>query len=134
MRRILVAFATLLCCASLCGLAYGQASFARVSGTVQDSSGAIVPGVTVTATDVNTNVAKTEITNETGVYNFVSLLPGSYKLSVSLPGFQTQTLTDLTFGPEQYRHNFVLKVSTANTSVDVVVSGATLLRTSSSSL
>jgi hypothetical protein len=134
MRRTLVAFATLLMCVSLSGLAHGQASFARVSGTVQDPSGAIVPGVTVTATDVNTNVVSTEITNETGNYNFASLLPGTYKLSVALPGFQTQTITDLAFSPEQYRYNFTLRVASATTTVDVVESGATLLRTSSSSV
>jgi hypothetical protein len=132
--RIRIGIPILLLCLLMTGMVYGQASFARVSGTVQDPSGAIVPGVSVTATNINTGVETKEITNETGIYNFVSLLPGTYKISVSLPGFQTQTLTDLAFGPEQYRHNFTLRVSQTNTTVDVVESGANLLRTSSSSV
>src|SRR2546428_2898253 len=125
---------TIMLCLSLIASAFAQASFARVSGTVQDESGALIPGVTVTATEVNTGVVSNELTNESGTYNFVSLLPGMYTLSISLPGFQGQSLTDLRLGAEQYRYNFTLRVAPSATSVDVVESGATLLKTSSSSV
>jgi hypothetical protein len=115
--------------------AYGQSSFARVSGTVSDQSGALIPGVTVTATDVGTAVVSTQLTNESGIYTFGSLLPGGYKLSVSLPGFQTQTLTDLRLiVGEQYRFNFTLKVGNAASTVDVTISTDSLLATSSSTV
>ena len=45
--------AVIVLCLTLVSNAFGQASFARVSGTVQDESGALIPGVTVTATDMN---------------------------------------------------------------------------------
>src|SRR5690349_3353564 len=114
--------------------AYSQASFARVSGAVQDATGALIPGVTVTATNVNTGVVATELTNESGVYNFPSLIPGTYKIAASLTGFQTQTYTDLRLGLDQYRYNFTLQVAQAATSVEVTISGEALLRTSSSSV
>src|SRR5215475_8794332 len=119
---------------SLAGALYAQSQFAQVSGTVDDMTGALIPGVTVTATDVNTGVVTTELTNEAGVYNFVSLLPGTYKISASLSGFQTQTITDIRLGLEQYRYNFTLKVAQAASTVEVTISGEALLRTSSSSV
>src|SRR4030095_11111314 len=91
-----------------------------VSGTVADPSGALVPGVTVTATNNQTGIANTTISNESGVYNFVSLQPGTYKMSASLPGFQTQTYNSYQVGAgEQLRLNFTLQVATTATSVEV---------------
>src|SRR5438045_1922571 len=69
-----------------------------ISGTVADASGAVIPGVTITATNDATGVVTTVISNDAGVYNFASLLPGTYKLSGTLPGFQTQTFNDVRLG------------------------------------
>jgi hypothetical protein len=131
MRRVLFAVSLFF---GLSIPAFSQANIARVSGTVQDSSGALIPGATVTATNVDTGVVTTELANESGVYNFVSLIPGNYKVSASRSGFQTETFTDLRLGLDQYRYDFTLKVAQAATNVDVVISGETLLRTSSSSV
>ena len=115
--------------------AFGQSTNATVSGTVQDSSGALVPGVTVTATNNDTGVVTTVITNEAGAYNFASLLPGVYKVSASLPGFQTRTFTDVRLGnAERLRLNFTLTVGNLDTAVDVTAAADTLLTTSSSSV
>ena len=57
---------------------FAQTSNASVGGFVQDPSHAIVPGVSVTATNTETGVVTTAITNETGTYNIPSLLPGVY--------------------------------------------------------
>lgn len=137
MKRLFVIAALLLLPLAMSTRAIGQSAFARVSGTISDSSGAVIPGVTVTATAVDTGVVSTAISNETGVYNFTSLLPGNYKLSSSLPGFQTQTLTGLQLGTtEQYRFGFVMKVAAAaSTSVEVVIQSDTIaISTSSSSI
>ena len=75
--------------------AFGQGLFATVAGTVSDSSGALIPGVTIKATAVETSVVKTTVTNEAGAYNFADLLPGKYTITASLPGFQTKNLTDV---------------------------------------
>jgi len=120
---------------SLAAGLYGQSQFAQVSGTVQDQTGALIPGVTVTATDVNTGVVTTQLTNEAGAYLFASLLPGTYKISAALSGFQTQTLTDVRLGQgEQYRFNFSLKVANAATSVEVSIPTDSLIATSSSTV
>jgi hypothetical protein len=114
---------------------FAQSSNARVSGTIGDDTNALIPGVSVTATNTDTGVVTTVISNEGGTYNFPSLLPGVYRVSASLPGFQTQTFTGVRLGnAEQLRLNFTLKVSTVNTSVEVSVAADALLATSSSSV
>src|SRR5215510_5906387 len=73
---------------------------AQLGGIVSDPSGALIPGVTITATNTDTGVATTTITNESGAYTFPSLQPGrSYSVSASLSGFQTTTFTDIDLGP-----------------------------------
>ncbi len=60
---------------------------ATLQGTVTDQTGAIVPGVTVTATSADTGAARTAITNDAGVYRLPSLEPGRYRVSAELTGF-----------------------------------------------
>jgi len=109
--------------------------FAVVTGTVGDASGALIPGVTVKATAVDTGVVTTTLTNESGSYNFANLLPGKYTLSASLPGFQTQNITDVTLSQNvSYRFNFKLAVAGVNTQVEVSISGDTVLSTSGASI
>lgn len=68
--------------------AFGQSS-ATLSGTVLDSSRAVLPGATVTATNVETGVEATTVSNDSGVYTFASLQPGTYTIKAEMPGFQT---------------------------------------------
>src|SRR5215471_21715047 len=90
---------------------FSQSTNATVSGTVGDPTGAVLPGVEITATNNATGVVTTVISNEAGAYNFASLLPGVYKVSASLPGFQTKTFTDVELGnAAQVRLNFALAV------------------------
>ena len=70
------------------GLAWGQAT-AQISGTVRDSSGAVLPGVEITATQTETGTARMTISNETGFYVLPSLPLGPYKLEAALAGFRT---------------------------------------------
>ena len=73
----------------LCFLLVGANAFAqRISGIAADATGAVIPGVTVTATNTQTAVATSVLSNETGAYAFASLQPGTYKLVAELPGFQ----------------------------------------------
>lgn len=115
--------------------AFGQSTNATLTGTISDSSGAVLPGVTVTATNAATGVVSNVITNESGSYNIPSLLPGAYKVSAELPGFQTQARTDVRLGNgDQIRLNFTLQVGGANTTVEVSEPVDTLLAVSSSSV
>src|SRR5678816_1544109 len=95
---------------------FGQSSNASLSGTVTDPAKALIPGVTITVTNTDTGVISTGITNESGTYNFPSLLPGAYKVSASLPGFQTRTFTAVRLGnAAQVRLNFTLELDYVTT-------------------
>src|SRR5262245_62102451 len=134
MKDLKVLFAVLLMLL-LATSALGQSTNARVSGTIADSTGALIPGVTVTATNTATGVVNTAFSNESGTYNFPSLLPGTYKVSAELSGFQTNSYTDVRLGnADQVRLNFTLQVGGVNTAVEVTVAADTLLATSSSSI
>ena len=114
---------------------FGQSSNASLSGTVTDPAKALIPGVTITVTNTDTGVISTGITNESGTYNFPSLLPGAYKVSASLPGFQTRTFTDVRLGnAAQVRLNFTLELASVTTSVEVTMSADRLLLESTSSV
>src|SRR5260370_32276147 len=100
------AFATLIVFSAN---AYPQSSNASVSGFVQDASQAFIPGVTVTATNTQTGVTTTTITNESGTYTILSLLPGTYKLTSELAGFKTQVINDVQLGQRHAaRYTFTL--------------------------
>jgi len=122
-------------CFVLIAIATAQTTNATLGGTAADASGALIPGVTITATNTQTGIVTTTITNETGAYQFPSLQTGTYKVSAELPGFQTQVYNEVTLGvAQQVRLNFSLQVGAAATTVDVSVSADTLLATSSSSV
>lgn len=134
MKRFFVTAAVLLCLVTATH-AFSQSSSATVSGTVADATGAILPSVTITATNSATGVVTTAISNEAGTYTLSSLLPGVYKVTGELPGFQIQTYTDVQLGnAQQVRLNFRLNVASVNTAVEVTVAADTLLATSSSSI
>jgi type 1 fimbria pilin len=78
--------------------AFAQAGNASVGGFVQDSSQSVIPGVSVTAENVQTGVVTSAVTNETGTYTILSLLPGTYRLTAELPGFRAQTYNDVQLG------------------------------------
>src|SRR5262245_63494384 len=68
---------------------------AQISGTVRDQSGAVLPGVEVTATQTETGIARTTLSNETGSYVLPNLLVGPYRLEATLPGFRTFVQTGI---------------------------------------
>jgi hypothetical protein len=71
-----------------CSTAWSQAT-AQISGTVRDQSGAVLPGVQVTATQTATGLERETITNETGTYVMPNLPLGPYRLETGLPGFRS---------------------------------------------
>src|SRR5499426_3019395 len=111
------------------------AQSATVGGTVSDSTGALIPGVTVTATNTQTGIVTTVVSNETGAYQFASLQTGAYKVSAELPGFQTQAYNNVVLGvSQQVRLNFNLSVGAQTQSVEVSVAADTLIATTSASV
>src|SRR5216683_1205466 len=70
------------------GAAGAQAVKGALLGNIVDSSGLALPGVTVTITEVNTNISYTAISNESGNYVFSNLKDGTYRVSGELSGFR----------------------------------------------
>ena len=68
---------------------------AQLSGAVTDQTGALLPGVEVTATQADTGLTRTAITNESGFYLFQNLAIGPYRLQAELPGFRTYVQTGI---------------------------------------
>ena len=80
----------------LAGTALAQVDRGTITGIVTDSSGAVVPGVTVTVTNVGTDIATRVVTNATGTYS-VPLLPAAvYRLTAEREGFKKYTQTNIT--------------------------------------
>ena len=69
--------------------AVAQGTTGSVNGTVSDNSGAVLPGVTVTATGPALMGAQSAVSNEQGQYRFPRLPPGMYRVEYQLPGFTT---------------------------------------------
>src|SRR5712671_5957941 len=72
---------------------FAQTSTSQISGTVRDSSGAVVPGVQVTATNEETGVAYRQQTTPAGLYAFPALPVGRYTVAADLKGFKTSRST-----------------------------------------
>lgn len=118
LRHIAVASLFVLVFANL---AFSQGGNAQLGGIVLDQSKALIPGATITVTNTETGITNTAITNESGSYNFPSLQPGkAYKVSASLPGFQTRTVTDLELPiATNNRQDFSLSLAATATTVEV---------------
>ena len=75
--------------------AFSQGERATISGTVTDSTQAIVPGTQVTLRNTGTNISKTTQSNSAGIYVFPALTPGSYDVTFEKEGFRTRKVTNI---------------------------------------
>src|SRR5216110_2056527 len=83
-----------------------------ITGEVKDSTGAVVPGATVTVMNKATNATRTTASNEVGLFDFPALPPGTYTVTTELSGFKT-VASDLELQVQQTaRVNFTLELST----------------------
>ncbi len=139
MPRVVVRLVTLLCAGLLAGALAGPASAAQLDtgsilGTVTDSSGAVLPGVAVTATQDETAVSTTVVTNASGQYVFPSLRVGRYTVSAELQGFRRAVQRDVRLSVQDRRAvDFTLDVGALAEEV-VVVGRAELLQTQSADI
>jgi len=76
--------------------ASAQLSNAAINGTVQDNSGAVIPGATVVLHNIAQNVDRSVTTNGVGNYVILDIIPGNYNLSVSKEGFTAARQSDIT--------------------------------------
>src|SRR5438270_859927 len=72
-----------------------QGPAGEITGSVTDSSGAVVSGATITITNPATNTQRTVKTNNDGLYDSPALPPGVYSLKVEMPGFGSQVRNDI---------------------------------------
>lgn len=99
--------------------AMAQADLGSVSGVVTDASGAVIPKATVTITNKDTGAAHTVSTNSKGEFNITQLVPASYSVSITAPGFApaTQDLS-VTVGSQ---NTFSARLAVAGGKTEVVV-------------
>ena len=127
------ALITLMLCA-LPLAAAAQTTLASVRGKIVDEQGGVLPGVTVTARQVDTNVERPTVTAEGGQYFIANLPAGAYEVLVELTGFVKQRRADLVLQVGQEATiDFTLKVGGVQESIDVVGS-AGLLETTRTTL
>ncbi|HSL23196.1 MAG TPA: TonB-dependent receptor [Vicinamibacterales bacterium] len=108
--------------------AAGQAVYGNISGIVRDSTGAVVPGVTVTITSLERKTVDAVVTNESGRYLKERLLPGSYEVKAELSGFKTAVVPKVDVGVDStVPIDFVMDPGEITEAVEVT-GGSPLLR------
>ena len=106
-----------------------------ISGTVRDSSGAILPKAKVEAVNRLTGVTSRNVSNDGGAFVFVALNPGEYKLSAEYPGFKKTSLEKIQLDVgAKLSLDLSLEVSTTGDSVEVVAEARTDLAYATSSV
>ena len=107
---------------------------ATISGSVRDSTGALIPGASVTAKNVETGITRITATEEQGRYQLLNLNVGRYEVEVSLPGFQTAVRSGIVLAVgEQAVANFTLQIGQVAERVEVTEQ-APLVDTTTSSV
>ncbi len=119
---------------SVSACAYAQFS-ASLEGTVQDTSGAIVPKATVTLTNLGTQQTQIAITSAAGFYRFSELAPAHYKLVVAATGFKNSSYDDISLAAETSRDlDIKLSVGGETDTVTVNANETPVLQTSDASI
>src|SRR5438445_9016267 len=68
----------------------------RIVGTIRDSTGAVIPGVSVTAKNLETGAERTTLSDESGGFNITSVPAGPYEVTAALTGFQKGVRSGIT--------------------------------------
>ncbi|HEY7819289.1 MAG TPA: carboxypeptidase-like regulatory domain-containing protein, partial [Vicinamibacteria bacterium] len=100
--------------------ASAMAQYGQFEGTVQDSSGAVLPGATVTVVNQETGLTRTAVSSGDGFYRLPGLNPGVYTIRCELASFATQTLTDIILTIQQtVIQNFIMDVAQIEETITV---------------
>jgi len=134
MKHLLHRFAIPFLLFSLTAIARTQTVDTAILGNVSDSSGAAIPGATVTVVSPSTGITKTTVTGTQGQFEVQYLTPGSYDVTLQASGFAKQTRSGIVIQiGQQQKIDFTLSISAQQESV-VVQGGQTLLQTENASL
>ena len=116
-RNFLSVCVLVLCVSSL---ALAQAGRGGISGTVTDPSGAIVPGAQVALLNGSTGLTLHTVTSSAGLYRFLSLNPGTYKVTASQKGFANVAQENVTVDVDQVTEvNITLRLGAASETITV---------------
>jgi hypothetical protein len=116
--RLRLALAFVLTLASIAGI-NAQTYQGSLRGAVRDSQG-VIPGAEILLVNQDTNAERSAMTNEVGEYAFTSVLPGTYVVRVSLPGFKTEERTGVRIGTQQSLvFDFMLEVGAISEQITV---------------
>ena len=113
--------------------AFAQSDSGRVVGTVTDSTGALIPGATLTITNLETNAVRIDKGSASGQFNIPALAPGNYSAKIEANGFQSQTLTFSVIVTQVQSLIFTLVPGRESTVVEVT-SAAALVNTTDATL
>ena len=128
-----VAFSAAIAALTLSPSLWAQ-STAQIQGSIQDVSGSAVPGAVVKATETETGVVRSTVSNTDGTYALTSLAVGPYRLEVSKPGFSTYARTRIVLQVEsQPTVDVSLTVGDVNEQIEVA-SNAALVETQSTNV
>jgi hypothetical protein len=115
-----ISLCTAVAMALLHSVAFGQVITGTISGTVRDSSGAVLPGTTIQVQNTDTGVGRTVTSDARGYYTAPNLNPGNYEVSSSLEGFQTEIRRGITVNVGQAAViDFSLRVGAVSERVEV---------------
>ena len=117
-----------------CGVVQAQTTFSTIRGTVTDKSGAVIPGVEVTVTEVTTNLSRTVESSGDGNFEAPDLKSGSYGLSAGLDGFKTFVADNITLDSAQLRRIDVVLEIGETTQEITVEAGAEVIATEGGSI
>jgi hypothetical protein len=131
-RHFRYALASLFLSIGFCGLAWSQASFTSLRGTITDSSGAVVPGATVSIVNKATNLTTSQTAGGSGEYQFQQVVPGTYVITANGTGFGSQSKQADLLVNQPATINFKLTVESVATTVDVSSEAETLNTTDAS--
>src|SRR5262245_60715699 len=101
-------------------LAHAQLTRGAISGTIHDTTGAVIAEATITVTNVNTNQVRTGTTNGEGFYRFAAIEPGSYKIVIQKAGFAGAEARDIIVRTSQ-EVTFDAELNVAATTESVLV-------------
>ncbi len=109
--------------------ASAQTTFATITGTVTDATGAVIPAVTITARHLATGIETTTQSNAAGIYTLAQLREGSYRVTARGAGFKEFVAQHIILEARDYRRlDITLEVGTVETRIEVTA-GATLIET-----
>ena len=120
-RHSLLLTLSIACCALWSWPALAQQETATIAGTVRDASGAVVPGASVTVTNIQTNISARAQAGSDGGYVIPSLRPGDYSVTAESAGFQKTVRTGITLQVAQVaRVDVALQAGQLSEAVEVV--------------